>query len=85
MRRTTSSVQVGGGTDEVHAHLVVAGEDRVILRYEDGEAERAGVLFRNSDLAIRTAALDGVGLCIIILISIEFIDLDIYTVFKKKL
>lgn len=63
MGRAAASVQVSGTAHEVHAHLVVAGVDRVVLRDQDGEAERTGVLLGHTDLSVLTAALDGVSLC----------------------
>lgn len=63
VRRAAASVQVGGTAHKVHAHLVVAGVDGVILRDQDREAEWAGVLLGDTDLSILATALDGVGLC----------------------
>lgn len=63
VRGAAASVQVCGTAHEVHAHLVVAGVDGIILRDQDGEAERTGVLLGDSDLSVLATALDGVGLC----------------------
>lgn len=63
VRRAAASVQVSGTAHKVHAHLVVAGVDGIILRDQDGEAERTGVFLGDSDLSVLATALDGVGLC----------------------
>lgn len=63
VRGAAASVQVSGTAHKVHAHLVVAGVDGVILGDQDWEAEWTGVLLGDTDLSVLAAALDGVGLC----------------------